>query len=57
MTVGHLHKSQRFIPCKCTLATYFIHALFGLVRIYIQYWHEIRIIKNGLAIKSCTASW
>ena len=55
MTAWHLHKSQRLIPCKCTLATYFTHALFALMHIYIQYWHEIRLIKQGLVIKTYTA--
>lgn len=57
MTVRQLHKSQRFMPCECTLATYFIHAIFVLTSLYNTYYHVIRLIKNGLVIKPSNASW
>ena len=61
MTVGQLHNSQRSMPYKCTLVTYFIHDLFALKCIYIQHYHvvsfnEKRLIKQGLVIKQYTAS-
>jgi hypothetical protein len=56
MTVGQLHNFQRSMPCKCTLATYFIHALFALTCNYIQYLHEIRLIKQRLVTKPCDPS-
>jgi hypothetical protein len=62
MTVVELHNSQGSMPCKCTLATYFIHDFFALTCIYIQHLHvvsfsQIRLIKQGLVIRPYTASW
>ena len=61
MTVVQLHNSQRSMPYKCTLATFFIHALFALKCIYIQHYHvvyfsQIRLFKQGLVIKPYAAS-
>jgi hypothetical protein len=62
MTAGQLHNSQRTLPCKCTLATYFINVLLALPCIYLQYLHvvsvsQIRLVKLGYVITPCTASW